>query len=77
MADAQAAYESGDVSAARADFAEAEAWDEGGANRVLLQMGGGALIGGLGGSNAVAGAFGGAAGAGQCSDQDRATGRTR
>ncbi len=43
--------------------AEADAWGEGGSNRVALQVAGGAVIGGIGGSSAAFGALGGAAGA--------------
>ncbi|KVH51153.1 hypothetical protein WJ39_08300 [Burkholderia diffusa] len=54
----------GNLDAATADLDQAQSWLEGGSNRVALQIGGGALIGGLGGSNAATGALGGAAGAG-------------
>ncbi len=54
----------GNLDAAKADLEQAQSWLEGGSNRVALQIGGGALIGGLGGSNALTGALGGAAGAG-------------
>ncbi|WP_338642074.1 hemagglutinin repeat-containing protein [Burkholderia pyrrocinia] len=54
----------GNLDAAKADLNEAQSWLEGGSNRVALQIGGGALIGGLGGSSALTGALGGAAGAG-------------
>jgi len=45
------------------DKATADAWDEGGNNRALLQAAGGALIGGLGGGSVLT-AAGSAAGAG-------------
>jgi filamentous hemagglutinin len=48
------------------DKATADAWDEGGSNRTLLHIAGGALIGGLGGGGAFS-AIGGAAGAGLAS----------
>ncbi len=64
LADAKAALASGDLDALSTALDSAEAWKEGGANRGMLQMGGGALIGGLGGSSALTGALGGAAGAG-------------
>ncbi|MDR5762501.1 hemagglutinin repeat-containing protein [Caballeronia sp. LZ035] len=48
------------------DQAAADAWDEGGHSRALLQAAGGALIGGLGGGS-VSTAVGGAAGAGLAS----------
>jgi len=40
------------------DPADAAAWSEGGTNRVLLHMAGGALVAGLGGGNALGGAIG-------------------
>ncbi len=64
LADAKAALASGDLDALSTALDSAEAWKEGGANRGMLQMSGGALIGGLGGSSALTGALGGAAGAG-------------
>ncbi|GAU02163.1 hemagglutinin [Burkholderia stabilis] len=63
---AQAAYDSGDLAGAQAALNEAKGWMEGGASRAELQMGGGALIGGLGGGSALT-AIGGAAGAGMSS----------
>ncbi|WP_162826240.1 hemagglutinin repeat-containing protein [Burkholderia sp. IDO3] len=64
ITDAKAALASGDLDALATALDTAEAWKEGGANRGMLQMGGGALIGGLGGSSALTGVLGGAAGAG-------------
>ncbi|AIO36755.1 hemagluttinin repeat family protein [Burkholderia cenocepacia] len=64
LSDARAALASGDLDALSAALDNFDSWKEGGANRALLQLGGGALIGGLGGSSAVTGALGGAAGAG-------------
>ncbi|WP_375804571.1 hemagglutinin repeat-containing protein [Burkholderia glumae] len=63
---AHAAYDSGDLAGAQAALNEAKGWMEGGASRAELQMGGGALIGGLGGGSALT-AIGGAAGAGMSS----------
>ncbi|SDB88406.1 two-partner secretion domain-containing protein [Paraburkholderia lycopersici] len=56
-----------DEAAAAGDKATAAAWDEGGDDRALLHMAGGALIGGLGGGSAFT-ALGGAAGAGLASE---------
>ncbi|WP_322080640.1 hemagglutinin repeat-containing protein, partial [Burkholderia cenocepacia] len=71
---AKAAIQAGDTEAAAAyaatasqALADAKSWTEGGSNRAILQIGGGALIGGLGGSSAMTGALGGAAGAGMSS----------
>ncbi|RQS64344.1 filamentous hemagglutinin N-terminal domain-containing protein [Burkholderia sp. Bp8963] len=58
-----AARASGDTTAATAFQAEADAWAEGGANRVYLHIAGGGLIGGLGGGG-MGSAAQGAAGAG-------------
>ncbi|VWD31438.1 cell surface protein [Burkholderia contaminans] len=63
---AKAASERGDLDAMQSYIDQAKSWDEGGASRAALQMGGGALIGGLGGGSALT-AFGGAAGAGTSS----------
>ncbi|WP_244138321.1 hemagglutinin repeat-containing protein [Burkholderia stabilis] len=63
---AKAAYDNGDLAGAQAALNEAKGWMEGGASRAELQMGGGALIGGLGGGSALT-AMGGAAGAGMSS----------
>lgn len=63
---AKAAYERGDLVAMQSYIDQAKSWDEGGASRAELQMGGGALIGGLGGGTALT-AIGGAAGAGMSS----------
>ncbi|PMS13217.1 hemagglutinin repeat-containing protein [Trinickia caryophylli] len=60
---AKAAALRGDTGAAAQYKAEADAWSEGGANRVGLHMVGGAVLGGLGAGGAL-GAGGGAAGAG-------------
>ncbi|MBO2983270.1 hemagglutinin repeat-containing protein [Burkholderia pseudomallei] len=62
---ADKAYKAGDLAGAQAALNEAKGWMEGGASRAELQMGGGALIGGLGGSALTA--IGGAAGAGTSS----------
>ncbi|MGN4093139.1 filamentous hemagglutinin, partial [Burkholderia gladioli] len=71
---AKAAMQAGDTEAAAAyaatasqALADAKSWTEGGSNRAILQISGGALIGGLGGSSAMTGALGGAAGAGMSS----------
>ncbi|WP_454825069.1 hypothetical protein [Paraburkholderia xenovorans] len=53
----------GNTAAAAADKAEAASWDEGGTDRTLLHIAGGALIGGLGGGG-IGTALQGAAGAG-------------
>lgn len=63
---ADKAYKAGDLAGAQAALNEAKGWMEGGASRAELQMGGGALIGGLGGGSALT-AIGGAAGAGMSS----------
>ncbi|AYX03215.1 tRNA nuclease effector CdiA-2 [Burkholderia pseudomallei] len=63
---ADKAYKAGDLAGAQAALNEAKGWMEGGASRAELQMGGGALIGGLGGGSALT-AIGGAAGAGTSS----------
>ncbi|WP_241301897.1 hemagglutinin repeat-containing protein [Burkholderia stabilis] len=63
---AKAAYDNGDLAGAQAALNEAKGWMEGGASRAELQIGGGALIGGLGGGSALT-AIGGAAGAGMSS----------
>lgn len=63
---ADKAYTSGDLAGAQAALNEAADWMEGGASRAGLQIGGGALIGGLGGGSALT-AVGGAAGAGMSS----------
>ncbi|WP_338640929.1 hemagglutinin repeat-containing protein [Burkholderia pyrrocinia] len=63
---AKAAYERGDLVAMQSYIDQAQSWDEGGASRAELQMGAGALIGGLGGGSALT-AIGGAAGAGTSS----------
>ncbi|WP_080414442.1 hemagglutinin repeat-containing protein [Burkholderia ubonensis] len=63
---ADKAYKAGDLEGAQAALNEAKGWMEGGASRAELQMGGGALIGGLGGGSALT-AIGGAAGAGMSS----------
>lgn len=63
---ADKAYKAGDLAGAQAALSEAKGWMEGGASRAELQMGGGALIGGLGGGSALT-AIGGAAGAGMSS----------
>lgn len=63
---AKAAYERGDLVAMQSYIDQAQSWDEGGASRAGLQATGGALIGGLGGGNALT-AIGGAAGAGASS----------
>ncbi|WP_249183231.1 hemagglutinin repeat-containing protein [Burkholderia cenocepacia] len=63
---ADKAYKAGDLAGAQAALNEAKGWMEGGASRAELQMGGGALIGGLGGGGALT-AIGGAAGAGMSS----------
>ncbi|CAB3810197.1 hypothetical protein LMG28614_07223 [Paraburkholderia ultramafica] len=52
-----------DEALAAGDKATADAWDEGGVNRAMMQAAGGALIGGLGGGSGLT-AIGGAAGAG-------------
>lgn len=63
---ADKAYKAGDLAGAQVALNEAKGWMEGGASRAELQMGGGALIGGLGGGSALT-AIGGAAGAGTSS----------
>lgn len=63
---ADKAYKAGDLAGVQAALNEAKGWMEGGASRAELQMGGGALIGGLGGGSALT-AIGGAAGAGTSS----------
>lgn len=63
---ADKAYKAGDLAGAQVALNEAKGWMEGGASRAELQMGGGALIGGLGGGSALT-AIGGAAGAGMSS----------
>ncbi|WP_244139896.1 hemagglutinin repeat-containing protein [Burkholderia stabilis] len=63
---ADKAYKAGDLAGAQVALNEAKGWMEGGASRAELQMGGGALIGGLGGGSALT-AMGGAAGAGMSS----------
>ncbi|WP_080411565.1 hemagglutinin repeat-containing protein [Burkholderia ubonensis] len=55
---ADAAKASGDTTAQAAYQAEADSWAEGGTNRVLMHTAGGALLAGLGGGNALAGAAG-------------------
>ncbi|WP_080432655.1 hemagglutinin repeat-containing protein [Burkholderia ubonensis] len=55
---ADAAKASGDTTAQAAYQAEADSWAEGGTNRVLMHTAGGALLAGLGGGNAPAGAAG-------------------
>ncbi|WP_081337604.1 hemagglutinin repeat-containing protein [Burkholderia pseudomultivorans] len=60
---ADAAKLAGDTTAQAAYQAEADSWDEGGANRLYLHIAGGALIGGLGGGG-IGSAAQGAAGAG-------------
>lgn len=55
---ANAAKASGDTTAQAAYQAEADSWAEGGTNRVLMHTAGGALLAGLGGGNALAGAAG-------------------
>ncbi|WP_244138051.1 hemagglutinin repeat-containing protein [Burkholderia sp. BCC0398] len=59
---AQAASDSGDIEGMVSALKDYNNWREGGDSRAALQMGGGALIGGLGGGGF--GAIGGAAGAG-------------
>lgn len=63
QAQADAATKAGDTGLAAQYQAVADSWDEGGANRILLHVAGGALIGGLGGGG-IGDAVGGAAGAG-------------
>ena len=60
----QTAKENNDPAGVAAALASASPWMEGGADRVILQIGSGALIGGLGGSSAFTGSLSGAAGAG-------------
>ncbi|MFM0288003.1 hemagglutinin repeat-containing protein [Paraburkholderia megapolitana] len=60
---AQTAKDKGDLAAEAAALTEASQWMEGGNSRALLQAGGGALIGGLGGGSVFT-AAGGALGAG-------------
>ncbi|GAU02137.1 adhesin/hemolysin [Burkholderia stabilis] len=55
---ADAAKLAGDTTAQAAYQAEADSWAEGGTNRVLLHTAGGAVLAGLGGGNALAGAAG-------------------
>ncbi|WP_232449889.1 two-partner secretion domain-containing protein [Burkholderia ubonensis] len=55
---ADAAKASGDTTVQAAYQAEADSWAEGGTNRVLMHTAGGALLAGLGGGNALAGAAG-------------------
>lgn len=62
---AQAARDNGDLDGEAAALAEAGQWMEGGSSRAELQVAGGALIGGLGGTPLTA--LGGAAGAGASS----------
>ncbi|WP_413216017.1 hemagglutinin repeat-containing protein [Paraburkholderia kururiensis] len=64
LTDAKSALARGDLDAADTALAQFDQWKEGGLSRTLMQTSGGALIGGLGGSNAFTGAMGGAAGAG-------------
>ncbi|CAM2198573.1 filamentous hemagglutinin (plasmid) [Paraburkholderia kururiensis] len=64
LTDAKNALARGDLDAADAALAQFDQWKEGGLSRTLMHATGGALIGGLGGSNAFTGALGGAAGAG-------------
>ncbi|WP_081069546.1 hemagglutinin repeat-containing protein [Burkholderia stagnalis] len=58
--EANAAKAAGDTAAQAAYQAEADSWAEGGSNRVLLHTAGGALLAGMGGGNAFAGAAGAA-----------------
>lgn len=62
---AQTARDNGDLDGEAAALAEAKQWMEGGSSRAELQVAGGALTGGLGGSALTA--LGGAAGAGASS----------
>ncbi|UBM09481.1 hemagglutinin repeat-containing protein [Cupriavidus metallidurans] len=55
---AKAAHDAGNTALESQYRAEAEQWDEGGSNRAALQAAGGALVAGLGGGNALAGAAG-------------------
>ncbi len=55
---AQVARDAGDLALATQYEDEARRWEEGGSYRATLQAAGGALIAGLGGGNAVAGAAG-------------------
>ncbi len=55
---ANKAKAAGDTTAQAAYQAEADSWAEGGSNRVLMHTAGGALLAGLGGGNALAGAAG-------------------
>jgi filamentous hemagglutinin len=58
LAKAKAASDAGNHELAQQYLADAKSWDEGGANRAALHAAGGALIAGLGGGNALAGAVG-------------------
>jgi len=58
LAKAKEASDAGNQELAQQYRDEAAKWDEGGANRAALHAAGGALIAGLGGGNAVAGAVG-------------------
>ncbi|WP_433705656.1 beta strand repeat-containing protein [Paraburkholderia sacchari] len=60
---AQKAFDAGDVDAMKGNLADYDNWKEGGTDRIIAHIAGGALIGGLGGGTAFS-TIGGAAGAG-------------
>jgi len=61
LANAVAAGQAGNADLQQQYLAEAKSWEDGGVNRAALQAAGGALVAGLGGGNALAGAAGAAA----------------
>lgn len=58
LANAKSAHDAGDTALEQQYLADAESWGEGGSNRAALHAAGGALVAGLGGGNALAGAVG-------------------